>query len=141
MTLNSVSELEKLIKDNICVEDLSEECYSKTIYVEQATMDNLIKYELDFQPYMDIAKKSLLQSIQIMKSTHTNIFYIGFDSLKTMKLLFEIENLGYKLSKKELYENPIIRDFIKLLQINEEIEIIEENIDEDWDSILDELNS
>lgn len=81
MTLNSVSELEKLIKDNICVEDLSEECYSKTIYVEQATMDNLIKYELDFQPYMDIAKKCLLQSIQIMKSTHTNRFYIGLVNL------------------------------------------------------------
>jgi hypothetical protein len=75
MTLNSLAELENLFQDNICKLDLNEESYSKTIYIDQSIFDRLIKFDLNFNPYINIAKGCLMTSITVMKSKTTNRFF------------------------------------------------------------------
>jgi hypothetical protein len=81
MVLSSKQELEKLFEDNSCTTELNEESYSKSRYIDQNLFDNLIKYELNFEPYIEIAKHCSMQSTEIMRSIKTNRFYIGFVNL------------------------------------------------------------
>jgi len=81
MILNSKQELEKLFEDNICTTELNEESYSKSRYIGQNLFDDLIKYELNFEPYIEIAKHCSMQNTEIMRSIKTNRFYIGFVNL------------------------------------------------------------
>lgn len=90
MTLNSIDELKNLFHDNICKLVLNEESYSKTIYIDQLIFDDLTKFELNFEPYIEIAKSCLMSSITVMKSKTTNRFYIGFVNLGGHGARFEV---------------------------------------------------
>lgn len=91
MNINSRYELEKLFENNSCKIELKEENYSKTRYINQILFDNLVKYELNFEPYIQISKKCSLSSIQIMMSNETNRFYIGFVNIGGHGVKYEIK--------------------------------------------------
>lgn len=96
MVLNSIEELKNLFHDNICKLNLNEESYSKTIYIDQLIFDDLSKFELNFEPYIDIAKSCLMSSITVMKSKTTNRFYIGFVNLGGHGARFEVRPVRLK---------------------------------------------
>ena len=96
MIINSAEDLENIFRNNICKLDLKEESYSKTIYIDQATFDNLIKFDLNFEPYTDIASSCLMTSITVMRSKTTNRFYIGFANVSGHGPRYEVRPVRLK---------------------------------------------
>ena len=77
MKIDTIEQLQQLFNENLSMVELKEDSFKKTIYVDKSIFDSLIKFDLAFEPYINIAKECLMESIQIMQSTKTNRFYIG----------------------------------------------------------------
>jgi hypothetical protein len=90
MKIDTIEKLQQIFNENSCNNELEEDSFKKTIYVDKSIFDSLIKYDLDFEPYIKVAKECLMQSIQIMQSTKTNRIYIGFVNLGGHSPAYEI---------------------------------------------------
>ena len=90
MKINTTAQLQQLFNENQSIVELKEDSYKKTIYVDKPIFDSLVKFDLDFEPYINVAKECLMQSIQIMQSTKTNRFYIGLVNLGGHAPAYEI---------------------------------------------------
>lgn len=90
MKIYTTEQLQQLFNENQIIVELKEDSYKKTIYVDKPIFDSLVKFDLDFEPYINVAKKCLMQSIQIMQSTKTNRFYIGLVNLGGHAPAYEI---------------------------------------------------
>lgn len=127
MTLNSINELKNLFHDNIYKLDLNENSYSKTIYIDQLIFENLIKFDLNFEPYIDIAKSCLLTSITVMKSKTTNRFYIGFVNLGGHGARYEVRPVRIKEIQNYDYIKKMFANYGQELDwgidINEKYEV------------------
>jgi hypothetical protein len=91
-----MNELENLFHTNIAAWGLHEEAYSKTIYIDQSQFDDLIKFDLNFQPYISIAESCGMSSIMVMKSKTTHRFYIGFVNLAGHGPRYEVRPVRLK---------------------------------------------
>lgn len=80
-----------LFADYPCHEQIADDSFIKTRYVDRTAFEALEKYELDFPPYTDIAKRCLLPCLPIMRSLKTNRFYIGFINLGGHGAVWEIK--------------------------------------------------
>lgn len=127
MTISSQQELEKLFANNHCKIELNEDSYSKTRYINQFLFDHLIKYELNFEPYTEIAKRCSMSSIQLMRSTATNRFYIGFVNLGGHGARYEVRPVRLSEVEYHLYIERMFADYAKELDwgisLNEDYEI------------------
>ncbi|HUC80187.1 MAG TPA: hypothetical protein VMR70_04690 [Flavisolibacter sp.] len=94
MKIKSVQELEMLFTDYPCLAQIANDSFTKTRYVDRMTFEALEKYELDFHPYTDIAKKCLMSDIPLLRSQKTNRFYIGFTNLGGHGAVWEIRPVG-----------------------------------------------
>lgn len=90
IVLNSEQELKNVVENNPCIEILAESSFRKTRYVEQKVMDELVKYHLCYEPYLSIAKRCMMNEIEVMRSLATNRFYIGFVNLGGHRAVCEI---------------------------------------------------
>jgi hypothetical protein len=90
MKIDTVEQLQELFNENSSIVELKEESYIKTIYVDKSIFDSLVKFDLAFEPYNNVAKECLMQSIQIMQSTKTKRFYIGLINLGGHDPAYEI---------------------------------------------------
>ena len=107
--------------------ELGESSYHKTIYVESSEFNQLIKYELNFEPHISIANECLMKSIQLMRSEKTNRFYIGIVNLGGHRAIFEIrpvrlnEILNFEYLKK-MFQN-YAQELDWGIDINEKYEV------------------
>ncbi|MES2811520.1 MAG: hypothetical protein V4670_03535 [Bacteroidota bacterium] len=115
MILDSKEELEQLFEDNSCTTELNEESYSKSRYIDQNIFDNLVKYELNFEPYIEIAKHCLMESIQIMRSMNTNRFYIGFVNLGGHSARFEVRPVRLGEVENSSYIKKMLENYGQVL--------------------------
>mgnify|MGYP001095048725 CR=1 FL=1 len=76
--IKSQEDLEELFRELPCNQQIENDSYRKTRFVNNVVFDNLIKYKLDYEPYISIAKRCSMTHIDIMRSQKTNRFYIGF---------------------------------------------------------------
>jgi hypothetical protein len=90
MKIDNIEKLQRIFNDISCINELKEDSYKKTIYVDKSIFDSLIKFDLDFEPYINVAEECLMQSLQIMQSTKTKRFYIGFVNLGGHAPAYEI---------------------------------------------------
>ena len=90
MIVESLNDIEKLFDTYISTRKINPESYRKTRYISNEDFYNLINYDLNFEPYITIAKKCLMRHISIMRSPKTNRFYIGFINLGGHRATFEI---------------------------------------------------
>jgi len=108
--INSIDELKDLFKTYSCVTEIDNTNYRKTRYVSGKVFDNLIKYELDFEPFISIKNRIFMSGIPLMRSETTNRYYIGFVNLGGHGPAFEIrpvrlsDVLDFKYIER-MYEN------------------------------------
>jgi len=100
--VNSSDELDKLFAEHKCEVEIEPDSFRKTRYIDSKTYDNLVKYELAFPLYTEIAKSCSMAFFKIMRSTQTNRFYIGFINLGGHGPAYEIRPV--QLSDIKNYE-------------------------------------
>ena len=100
--VNSSAELDKLFSMYQCECEIEPGSYRKTRYIDSLAYDNLVKYELAFPLYTEIAKSCSMAFVKIMRSTQTNRFYIGFVNLGGHGPAYEIRPV--QLSDVKNYE-------------------------------------
>ena len=127
MKINSISELEKLFKVYRCKAKISEASFIKTRYIDQITYDRLIRYELKFDPYVDIAERCSMKLLEIMRSPITNRFYIGFVNIGGHGARWEIRPVGLLEVKNYQYMERMFAKYGQQLDwdidLNENYEI------------------
>lgn len=101
--LISEEELNDLIIKFPCTQVLDSQCYSKTRYIEQSEFDDLIKYILLFEPYLEIAKRCLMSAVPILRSKRTNRLYIGFVNLGGHRAMCEVRPIRIEEIKNIAY--------------------------------------
>ncbi len=130
LTINEITseqQLDKLFNSHQCNFYIDPSCYRKTRYIEDKTYDDLIKYRLNFEPYIQIAKVCSMLNIHIYRSRFTNRFYIGFFNTGGHAPRFEIRPLRLEDIKNYSYIQDMFSNHAQKLSwgidINENYDI------------------
>lgn len=110
MTIDSKVELRQLFEENKPLCELNEYSYSKSRYVTRLEFDSLIQYKLDFEPYLEIARRCSMSGIYVMRSPITNRFYIGFINLGGHGAMWEVRPVRIKEVEDASYIERMLKD-------------------------------